>query len=298
MRRAAILLGVLGFVGLWDLWVAVRPELTPVSSETMAEAQRVLSGRGPGTQLVHSPLLGVQELSGLGDLSARPDLPLPAVRARRRLWVLDRADQLMGGLGAESSREAVGESLILRTFEPSGEARGRLVVFDLVESLRPGVLRIERPRGQLVSTCTTPRAEGGFSCPGQPDWLYAAPRQLRIDGKDQRCVWAHPTTGGAVVFLLQGLPAPTPGHVLKVEVRSALTDEAVRLTGDGASISTRIVQQGRSLGRVVRTNSMGWSTGSYPIGPGPVRIEVTAPRDGRRHHCLDVQVVEVEQDAS
>ena len=57
-------------------------------------------------------------------------------------------------------------------------------------------MSIERPAGKVTSKCTAVRREGGFECPGEPGWLYLADRKLNIGGKQQDCVWGHPTTGG------------------------------------------------------------------------------------------------------
>ncbi|MEL6185008.1 MAG: hypothetical protein AAFU79_10320 [Myxococcota bacterium] len=187
--------------------------------------------------------------------------------------------------------------LVLRRFEPSGDGSGQVVVYDLTDALTPNTLTIERPAGKPVSRCRAARAEGGFACPGQAEWLHTAPRQLRIDGADQRCSWAHPSTGAAVVFTIPPPPPPPEGYVLQLRVRSALTDDAVRLTGDGSSVKTRVLQGGRRLGQVVRSNAVGWAEGKYLLGAeGSIRLEVTSVRDGRRHHCLDVQILEIQEE--
>lgn len=283
-----------------DLSVALRPGLAPVPVAAIAAAKVELEARHrPGTLIVHSPLLGVSEVSALGAIAARPDLPAAPIRARRRVLLLDRSEVPMGGFGVPSEVVALQAGLAIKVFEPEDRAGGQLSLFDLADGLGPTTLSIERPVGQVVSRCSTPRAEGGFSCPGQADWLYAAPRELRIDGADARCVWAHPTTGGAVVLEIPPPPQPTSGHRLEVEVASALTDDAVRMTGDGATVRTRVVQAAKSLGQLVRDNRIGWKRARYSVAAGqPIRLEVTAARDGRRHHCLDARVWEVPEPES
>lgn len=289
---------IVALAALWDFFIAVRPALPPVSAAALEAAREAIEARSlPGTMVVHSPLFGVSEAAALGDLPARPDLPAAAVRARRRILVLDRAAAPMGGFGAAAETLALPDDLVLRRFEPSGEGSGRVVVYDLIDGLGPQSLSIERPVGRQVSACSVRRSEGGYRCPGQPDWLYAAPRQLRIDGKDQRCIWAHPTNGGAVVFSIPAPPAAPKGYALQLRVRSALTDDAVHLTSDGAAVRTRVKQGERMVGQVVRSNAIGWAEGRFGVdSEDAIRLEVTTAKDGRRHHCLDAQIVEVREE--
>lgn len=282
------------FAALADLWVSLRPAPDPIDPDTMARARTVVEEkRRPGALVVHSPLFGVRELKALNGIAARPDLPDLAVRARRTVLVIDRQDAPMGGFGAASELEEIGP-LVLKVFLPSGEVGGRLSVFDLRDALRPQTASIERPAGRVVARCTRPRREGGFGCPGQPSWLYVAVRRLHLDGQDRECIWAHPTAGGLVVFNLPAPAEPSPGHRLELELQAAMTDDAVRLTPDGAAVRTRVLQGGRSIGQVVRDNRIGWVRRNLQVGPNqPIRLEVSAVRDGRRHHCLNVALFEV-----
>lgn len=287
----ALILGA----ALLDLGAALRPSLEPVEPAVMSAARElVLARRTPGSLVLHSPLFGVSELAALGSLSARPDLPDAASRAGRPLFVIDRAEVPMGGLGRPAEVIEIGEGVVVRRFAPEGGSPGRRPVFDLRDGLAGGMLRIERPPGREVSRCDAPRTEGGFACPGQPSWLYAAPRRLRIDGQNVDCIWAHPTTGGAVVFELPAPSPPAAGMRLELELGAALSDDAVKQTSDGAPVTTRVRQSGQSLGQIIRSNAIGWSRQRFELAAGaPIRLEVTAPKDGRRHHCLEARVVEV-----
>lgn len=277
-----------------DLWVTLRPGLSAVSSEDMASAKAAIEARRrPGTVVVHSPLLSWSEVSVLGDLPARPDLPPASVRSRRSVLLLDREDAPMGGFATPAERVDLPGPLRLDVHPPTGQSEGAVPVFDLRDGLAADSAHIERPVGRLATRCGQPRAEGGFACPGQPEWLYVARRRLRIDGRDQECVWAHPTAGGALVLTVPGLSAPPPGHRLQIAVGSALTDDAVRLTPDGAAVRIQVRQGSQSIGQVRRDNRIGWAKGRFWMEPGePVRLEVTAVRDGRRHHCLEATVYE------
>ena len=208
-RWVLVLSAVVSVAAAADIWVAVRPSRPIVSQATMVEAARQIAEEAkPGDLVVHSPLLTVEELAGLGELSARPDLPLPVQRARRRVLALDFAATPMFGLGRPSTEQVLEDGLVLRIYPPTGEALGAL--WRLSDNLRPTTMRVER-QGRS-RRCDHPRAEGGFGCPtGEPDWLYAATRVLRVGRQDRECVWAHPTTGGTVVLTVPPLPVAVPG---------------------------------------------------------------------------------------
>ena len=277
---------------LGDFVVALRLSPPSISSETMEKARRELeTQKRPGTLIVHSPLLGVPELTHLNSIVARPDLPSKAIRGRRRILVLDRAEAPMGGFGDETAYIPIGEGLVLRIYEQQAHTTGaRHLLFTLSEGIEDVKLTIERPRGRPVSRCTLKRTEGGVRCPGQPDWLYMAYRRLRVGGEDVGCVWAHPTQGGVVVLELPAMPF-AEGAQLELKVRSALDDSAVRQTPNGAPVRTHVFQNGRALAQVVRANAIGWAEASVKIEPHvPVRLEVSAEHDGRRHHCLQAEI--------
>lgn len=276
---------------LVDLQVGLRPDLSRISPEEMAEAVSALDeARAPGDVLVHSPLFTVAEASALGRLRAKPDVPRASVLASRRVLVLDRSDARMSIPGRPESVERVTQNLELRLYAPRGDVEAP--IYDLLSELSPDSLHIERPPGRVKSRCKQARAEGGYRCPGQPDWLYAAPRSMRIGGEQRQCVWAHPTTGGAVVFTLPAPEPPPPGRDLVLVLGAGLTDEAVRGTADGAQVFVDVRQGADKLGRLVVPNQVGWRTLELGLGHGsPVVLSVTTPRDGRRHHCLDARIV-------
>jgi hypothetical protein len=277
-----------------DLRVALRAERPIVPREVMARARQAVDAeKKAGTLVVHSPLLGVEELAGLGDLAARPDLPSAELRGSRRILVVDLAAAPMRGFGDEARVVEVGEGVVLRVFEPPGGQPQTL--YDLVADVSRTEMRVERPRGTITSRCTAPRAEGGRACPGEPDWLYLAPRQLVIEGKNVTCVWAHPTTGGDLVHTIPAPSEPLAGHQLVLELESGMTDEAVRTTPDGATVRTDVEQGGRIKGALTLVNRVGWARTQVPVDAGrPIELRVSTPRDGRRHHCLAGRVLEVE----
>lgn len=283
---------LVALLALLDLQVGLRSDPGPIPAEVMAAGVKALKERQrPGDLLVHSPLFGVTELSALGDLPARPDLPAPAIRQARRVLVLDRVDHPMYGFSAEAERVELPDPLVLRIFEPKGDVAAP--VYELLANLDPNVLRIERPAGTVSARCTRSRAEGGFDCPGEAEWLYAAPRTLRIGGVDRECLWAHPTTGGLVVFTLPAPAPPAAGRHLTLKVEAGLTDDAVTGTPDGAPVVIDLLQGGAPKGRLVVPNQVGWRETTVRIdGGAAVELKVGTVRDGRRHHCLNAVITE------
>ena len=274
-----------------DLWMTIRGGRTPVPAEVMQKAvDRIQAVRKSGDLVVHSPLLTVKELAPLGKLVARPDRPKEILRSRRRLVVLDFAATSMFGLGEPASEEALGAGLVLRTYPPSGAASGAL--WELASNLAPTTMTVER--GSSSRTCTRDRREGGYSCPGEPEWLYASVRSLKVGRKQRECVWAHPTTNGTIVLMVPAQPEAAPDHRLQLRLQAGLVDDAVVNTPDGAAVSTEVVQGRRTLGRLTVANRIGWFKEQFELAPGqPAQLRITTPRDGRRHFCVDAQVVEV-----
>ncbi|MCK6546040.1 hypothetical protein L6R52_09235 [Myxococcota bacterium] len=298
MRGTLVAIAV-AVAALADLWVALRPDPAELPAEVMQAGLRaVREAQKPGDLVVHSPLFRMSELVHLGDLRASSHVPAPKLAASRRVVVLDRTDVRMYVPGsADRVIDVPGGALEVRIYEPSGAFD--VATWSLRDALSPSSMRIERPIGNVEVRCTGARSEGGYSCPGAPEWLYAQARSLRIGGEDTPCVWAHPTTAdGAVVFEVPAQAAPPAGRRLVLAVSAGMTDDAVNQTPDGAAVTTAVVQGGREVGRVVAPNRVGWHKAEVSIDPGQViELRVTAPRDGRRHHCLNAEVLDVDAKA-
>ncbi len=295
MKTSWLALGFCGLiVGLaaLDLQVGLREQLDPISEAEMAEGvAKVRELKKAGDVLVHSPLFSMIELKAFGELRARPDRPRPGIMASRRVVLLDRAEASMYGLGEPDSTVQVGEHLEVKVYVPSGNVE--VPVYDLITQLDAQTLHIERPVGKLKSRCTQRRHEGGWACPGEADWLYAAPRSLRIGGKDEQCVWAHPTTGGAVVFNIPAPEAPGPGRELILEFAGGIADAAVSGSPRGAAVYVDILQGSTKLVRHMVPNRTGWHRVATPVRAGEgVQLSITTAKDGQRHHCINVRILE------
>ncbi len=275
---------------LGELVLAVRPGLDPAKAEDLQRAAEVVRAEAPtGQAIVHSPLFDVGELRALGDLPAKAHLPPPRLR-RGPVWVIDRteAPMALGGMGARAVQTS--GSVTVRRAEPVGQPEDPGPLFDLFRDLAPGLLLVERPRGSVTSRCDVPRAAGGYACPGQAEWIYAAQHRQSIGGQERSCVWAHPTTkAGAIVYELPAPPEPPSGR-LQLTIGGGLSDQAVQ-TPDGAPVRTEVRQGGARLGSVSVPNRRGWVEKTFEVAPGePIRLVITAERDGARHHCINAQV--------
>ena len=250
-----------------------------------------------GDLVIHSPLLSVRDLAGLGDLLASPALPAAKLRRGRRSVVLDVEDQPMFGFGASSDVVEVEGSdgrLVLRVFEPERASEGAL--FDLSADLSAASMSVERPAGRVSARCDAARSEGGRSCPGEAEWLYLARRNLVVGGSHADCVWAHPTTGGVIVIELPAQPQPSDARKLQLSLSAGMVDDAIRNTPGGAEVRTVALQSSETRGQVTVPNRAGWVHARFDIEPAaPLQLRVTTPRDGARHHCINARIEEVER---
>lgn len=289
---AATILIVVSVLWLMDAYVALRPNSSKVPAAAMRSALKIIEeNKKPGDIVVHSPLFSPSELAPLGKLDASPALPSARLRRSRRILVIDHNDAEMYGFGApkHSYRIENSSDLLVKIYEPDASTTGP--VFDLYTDIKRVKMSVEKPVGKLVSNCTAPRASGGRSCPGQPDWLYLDRRQLIISGQAQECVWAHPTNNGVIVLTIPPLEDYASTKSLKLTVRTGLTDDAVRTTSDGASVVTEIHQDNRVLAKVTAPNRIGLVEKTVGIKMGQaVQLRVTSAKDGRRHHCIMASV--------
>lgn len=265
-----------------DVWAPLDPPPGADEVDVRAAANFVEARRPSEDVLVHSPLLGAAARRGLGSLSASPDHPR---QDSGPAWIIDHRVAPMGGLNAPE-RWRSGDVIVRRMEGAMGEDAGP-VRSDLLHSIRPDTMRLQH--GVRTIACRRPRPDGGYGCPGAPDWVHVGPAQFRVAGQSVRCVWAHPQTGRVVRLRL---PPPPSGTVALV-VRAALDDGAVTGTPDGAAVRT-VVKQGFETLAVLRVpNQKGWVRRRIPFSSRgraeAVELEVTSVRDGRRHHCVDVR---------
>ncbi len=296
VRRQKLCAAVAGFaivvVSLADFWVAIRNDAPLVSEHAMANAKARLTALArPGDWVVHSPLFGMQELSVLGGLRARPDVPAAHARAGRRVVVLDRKDYPMYGLGSGERRLPLSEGLVLRIFEPRG-LRGP-VRYELGSGISRHTMHIDFGSQRSTVFCNQARRGGGFGCPGMPEWLYVQERMLVVGGVPGPCVWSHPTARGVVIHRIPAQRPHPDGGPLRLRLMGALTDDAARNTPAGADVFTAVFQQGRKLGELKTPNRVGWNRMEVSIDADiPLELRTRTKRDERRHYCVRLTIVE------
>lgn len=299
LPRGSLIAGAIVVVALLDLYVAARGNPDALPEEAMwAARDAIKAAEQPGDILVHSPLFRMTELQALGDLRTTPTLPKPELFRSRRVLLIDRTDHpvyLPYSAKTEQPIEKTNGQLQLRIYEPEGNID--VPLYSLYNGITPSTMRVER-NNAVTSRCTASRAEGGYSCPGEPEWLYVAQRTLRIDNKDATCVWTHPTTGGTIVFELPAQTAPPAGKKLLLELSGGFNDDAVKTTSDGAAVRTDILQKGASKGAITVPNRIGFVTTRVNIEPNaPVELRTTTPHDGRRHYCVNAEILELSEAA-
>jgi len=258
-----------------DAWVGLRPAPPPVKEADLQDAlQKLEAERRRGDVLVHSPLFEPALLAILD-----PDAsPTPAQQGRQ--WVLDDARRPMFVPGQERSRTRFGNVLLrlVASSPPDEDRRG----FDLRRDLRANTYRLEDGTGEVVARCRIPRSQGGFACPGQPEWVYAAPTEVAIRGASRPCVWAHPRQGLTSVFEL-----PAPSAPSRLTLGAGLSDGATTMA-DGATVHLELRQEA-TLGQLRVPNRPGWRKKEVSVEPGQgIEIRIRTEHDGMRHLCIEV----------
>lgn len=181
----------------------------------------------------------------------------------------------------EVALQEVGE-LSIRSFVFPESKR---LLFDLRSEISKTQIQMETPEQKLL--CITPRPDGGFMCPGRPEWNYLGPTQLMVNGQPWPCVWAHPISGEQLTI---NLGAQRLGDTIEIE--SALSDDAVN-TPQGAAVDVRIEIDGQPAGNLTHANQTGVrvlkiSTTANKLST--VKLYVTTNNDARRHFGLNLRL--------
>jgi hypothetical protein len=285
-RLAAVALVVAGAA---DAWVALRRDPTAPPAAAVAEASAWIEARrAPGEAVVLSPLLSPESLASLPAGRGGPSVPA----AQGRVFVLDFGPPVFVP-GRPLERRAFDHGLLVRVVERGRQDRPGGAVFDLVRDLDSSTLRVERDGRRRA--CDRPRSPAGFACPGEAEWVYAAPESLTIGGRRRTCIWAHPITDATVIFELpappdvDGAPAP-PGPPWELRLGAGLSDRAVMMK-DGAPVHLRVEQAGKVRGRLRIPNRSGWRTATVPLdAETPVEVRIDTRFDGMRHHCITAEI--------
>lgn len=284
------LLTALALAGAVDLapLVVEPPEIT---SEHVRAALEALDARwGDRDRLMFSPLLPPELLAELTRRGGRPE---PAPGPAGPTWVVDVADAPMRVRGVQEERVDLGP-LRLRKIERSA-ARNVEAPFHLYRDLSPELFSVEHAQRGTVR-CQMERPEGGYGCPGLPEWVHFTWVSHPVEGRFRDCVWAHPIADGKLVLSLPGFEAP-PGQVLELTYGAALSDSAVSQAPNGSIVQHQIAQQGRVRSRLNVPNRTGWREKRLRLIPNaPIQWTIETASDGARHQCIDAWVRLVDEE--
>ena len=126
-----------------------------------------------------------------------------------------------------------------------------------------------------------------YHCPGLPEWNHIGPQDMRINGQNQRMLWAHPHTGYKL-----NIELPLPAKPQVFDFVYGLADSAVAVPG-GADIQLQLAVGNRILGEYVQENKMGLNHQRIKIpddaSGGMLRIIISCAKDGARHFGIDVR---------
>lgn len=282
---------------LWTAWAIIvlslialvwsllpRPELAELDGFAQATAY-LREQADEGTFVLVWPPEQARSLTALPrELHAADALPIEEPTARRYPQVL-----VIGPAGfapppelaaaRAESRRGFG-AVEVAAYSYTGRER---VLFDLRRSLEQAAVKLVGPEGEVQ--CTTRRPDGGWSCPGRPDWNHVAPTVLEVEGRDYACLWAHPVAGHELVIEL----APRErGDELRLS--AALSDAAVA-TPEGAPVELALEVEGAGTRTLVRSNERGVAQLSVPISRPSARLRLTVKtrHDGRRHLGINLE---------
>ncbi len=255
-------------------WYRRRPALP--AQTWQAAAKLLTSISAPGDTILLNNAGSTQGLNELQSAGLEVRLALPEPRGRiRRLWVIGThrfQPKSMGDLSPEErpkSRPPQGLHLALFT-RPAGSTLWRAAL----ELGRARVSAMKRPCNQ--------RKDGGWRCGHLPDWMYVAATDLQRDGTSRNCLWAHPPAGGQPLKIrFDSIPSGelTFGHGLSEKASNSHNREPVRvqITWAGGSAVSEV------------GNQTAWRRSKHRV-KGFLELEVSAKRDGQRHHCLTAAI--------
>ena len=246
-------------------------------AETWIEAAALLKTISrPGDTILLNNAGNTQGLRELQSAGLKVRLALPEPRGRiRRLWVIGTrrfSPKNLGDLVAEEvPKHDLLNGLRLGLFaRPAGSTLWRAEH----ELSTAKVRAAKRP-------CTQPK-DGGWRCAHLPDWMYVAPTDLQRGGKVRNCLWGHPPAGDRpLIIRFDSIPTGelTFGHGLSDKASNSNNREPVRVRlkwQDGAAES-------------VIGNQQPWRLSKHRVS-GFLQLEISAKRDGQRHHCFTAAI--------
>ena len=168
------------------------------------------------------------------------------------------------------------------------------LVIDVYQGDGPRWLRAEVDRARAV---LTPHEEGEpvLRCDqwwfdrrgcGGASWIWFGVANVRVNKKDEKCIWAHPKRGYDLQVSFEDITLPRP-----MRARFALSDVAVQ-TPKGGAVDVRVLVDDKEVFKGQQSNRKGWRMFKIPAQTQPVTLTwiISAENDGRRHFCFDGEI--------
>ena len=221
---------------------------------------------------------------------ARPDLS--GYAQALEVSVLGQEASELSGWSTLQERSVGGFRLRVRQNPAPASVR-----FDFVAELSPERVSVLDGRGAECSWNVHARAVTGglhghiaftrerFACRGGVQYFVGATVVDDETYRPRRCIWAHPTDGGALSIRYRAVPL---GQV--VRGYGALSWFLMR-DGVGAPIEMTIEVDGEPIGEFVHSDEQGWhgfefSTGSRAGSTADVTFKVRSESPKDRHFCF------------
>jgi hypothetical protein len=118
-------------------------------------------------------------------------------------------------------------------------------------------------------------------CNGLPEWMTVGDDTLLVQGRRERCTWAHPITGGVVVVDYGVVDVPPTGLTLSAALTDAAADNPA---GAAVTVSALLDDDERSV-TVQHERGFQDVHVAAPAVRGRLQVRVTTANDGQRHTC-------------
>jgi len=247
--------------------------------------------------LVHPPWRHdvVDALSAPGALPAgvTPTIALGLRHNKRagRLWLVQDtgAPGLSDSMQARVTRAAQGDVVdhqgvrVLFLDDSHTQSTAQFTGRNFADALDMAEVSVET-QDRRVHRCRFD-GDGKHVCKGLPDWMWTGPTERVIRGRNETCVWSHPTTGGTVRVRFPNVKLQGT-----LQFQHAIADSGAG-NPTGQNVVTSVAIDGKVKKRFTRTNQKGFSGGTVQLAgvdvnaPHSVELRITTANAGARHYC-------------
>ena len=150
--------------------------------------------------------------------------------------------------------------------------------------------RVRKATAGYTSTATSATIEcdpwqfGRLDC-GPNDWNWVGEANVLINGKEEKCIWAHPLASHTLKVVFEDIQLPE-----SFKGKYALSDEAAASSNRTPLTFRVFVNEEEKVKRVV-TPRRGWSNFTLKLeattAPVDLSFEIETEFDGARHFCFD-----------